>query len=269
MHRILVDHIPAAGGRLVVAGDEAEHAVRVKRLEPGDAAELLDGMGVVASARVESVQRGARGRGALLEVAIVHRFETPFPGVSPVVEVFTAVPKGPRADEMVDQLSQVGAACWSPLETARSVMEPREGKWSRLERIARESAKQCGRSWVMRLGRPATLTEALGSDGGPVVLADASGRPWSDDLTGALSVRVLIGPEGGWTPKELELARRSGARIVRFGPNVMRIETAAVAACAVLMARGRRETGPEVDEAALGSVGTMSRNRGKAPENES
>lgn len=235
VHRMYVhEGIPHTGERLIITGEEAEHAARVKRIAPGDRVQLLDGHGTVAAALVGRAgpERSGRGRVWILEVTVesVCRAQPPHPAV----EVWAATPKGSRVDELVEGLSQVGAAAWSPLAAERTVVTPRETKLERLERIAWESAKQCGRAWVLRIGRERTLAEGLASEPGVrVVVADASGAPY--DASGAAAVRILVGPEGGWSQSELEAARSSGATIARFGPHAMRIETAAVVAAAIVL----------------------------------
>ncbi|MDX9911993.1 MAG: RsmE family RNA methyltransferase [Phycisphaerales bacterium] len=233
-HRVMVDEaIPATGDILSVLGDEAQHAARVKRLEPGDTIELLDGSGRIATARIEGVSKD-RVHAWRLDARIEAIREEP-PG-RPRVEVWAAAPKGPRAEDMVDMLSQVGAASWVPLRAERSVVDPREGKLSRLGRVARESAKQCGRAWVMEVGEAREPAEAFEAEASLVIVADASGTPWSsadcDAVRRSERVRMLVGPEGGWSPREMDEFAAHGASVRRFGPHVMRIETAAIVACA-------------------------------------
>jgi 16S rRNA (uracil1498-N3)-methyltransferase len=229
--------IPDMGQVMAIAGDEAAHAIRVKRLEPGEAVCVMDGAGVIGEGRVERAIKGGKREGPTLEVRIGARREVAWPGVTPGVEVFAATPKGGRVDEMVDGLSQVGAAVWSPLQTERGVVDPREAKLARLERIAREAAKQCGRAWVLRIGGQKSFAEAIVGDGVRVVVADATGEAWAG-IKDQRPVRLLIGPEGGWTEQELAAARRAGVEVARFGVHTMRIETAAVAACAIIMSGG-------------------------------
>lgn len=247
MHAVMVDvEVPPVGEVLRIGGDEASHALRVKRLEPGQRLRVLDGAGFVAIARLTGTHKGGR-EGLVMEALIEQRDQSPFPGVSPWVDVLSATPKGARVDEMIDALSQVGAASWSPLETERGVVDPREHKLARLERIARESAKQCGRAWVLRIEGKQELDAAMRADHAgaacTIIMADATGEPWPSvaaSLAAAPRVRLLIGPEGGWTDAERQRARAAGARLVRFGPHVMRIEQAAAAASAVLMAGATR-----------------------------
>jgi 16S rRNA (uracil1498-N3)-methyltransferase len=238
LHRVWLDGPPPTPGDLLrLTGDEARHAVRVKRLAPGDHLELLDGAGLRAHAVVERTSTpGSGATGVWLDIRIASTGVAD--PVSPCLEVCSAVPKGPRAAELVEQLSQVGAASWRPLVAERSVVDPGDAKLDRLRRVALESAKQCGRPWVMAIDDEITLTAAL--DGpGPVIVADASGGPLRA-ATAPAPLRLLIGPEGGWTPRELDaIAAAPTATLARFGPHVMRIETAAVAAAAVIINAAR------------------------------
>lgn len=238
MHAILVEHIPPEPGEtLTIIGDEAHHAHRVKRVEPGQSMLAFDGAGRIAHTRLDTIEKLGK-QGWALHAMIESIEEHPPP--SPRVEVRTGVPKGPRLDTMIEGLSQAGAADWAPLITHRSVVDPREGKLHRMERIARESVKQCRRAWTMGIGAAEPLERALQpTQPMRLVVADASGEPptgivraIADDTD--IPVRILVGPEGGFEDHEIDAARRAGADIVCVGPHVMRIETAAVVVCALL-----------------------------------
>lgn len=238
MHRIFLPTLTAdlpIGSMVVVDAEEARHAIRVKRLEPGERVELFNAAGLVAGAALERIEKD-RDAGWIMGVRISEiRERAP---LTPRIEVFASAPKGDRLDQMIDQLSQVGAASWTPLITERTVVEPRAGKLERLERIAIESAKQCGRDWAIRIGEPVELATLLRSSARTIV-ADASGR---SAITPSVAdeTRLLVGPEGGWTPEELKTLANSGASIVRFGECIMRVETAAVAGVSIVMDVARR-----------------------------
>lgn len=235
VHRILLEKPDFAPGQEIrIEADEAHHAARSKRLRPGDPVELLNGNGLRAQATIEEIARDRTG--PVLRLRILSA-ETVRP-VSPRLTVMAATPKGGRADELVDSLAQVGAAAWRPLITARTVVDPRPTKLDRLSRVALEAAKQSGRAWMLQVGPPITLAQALAdthaAPGKTLVLADASGGPY--EPSGDPEIHLLIGPEGGFEPAELALARDAAAQIASFGPHVMRIETAAVAAAAIVLA---------------------------------
>ncbi len=196
----------APGARIVLEGPEATHLVRVKRLGEGDLIGLFDGRGTTAVGCIQGTGRaeeharegegrgggtrgkeewggrgkkggkgGRGGRGSERAVEVLINEARHVPALRPRLEICTAVPKGGaggRLDEMVDQLSQAGAAAVSPMVCARSVVEPREGghKMERLRRICVESAKQCARPWLMEIGGVVKFEEALAAPAGTVVL---------------------------------------------------------------------------------------------------
>ncbi len=237
IHRVFID---APGGvrqgDLTVEGEEAHHAARVKRLASGDPVEVLDGRGGVGLGRVEDIRKGGRGQWELrVAVHAVHEL----PPTTPRVEVWSAVPKGSRLEDLVAGISQVGAARWRPLECRQSVVEPREGKRARIERVAAEASKQCGRPWLMEVGPPAPFAEALApAPGIAIVMADAGGPAYA--ATRAPAIRLLVGPEGGWTDDERAATREAGVKLASFGPHTMRVETAALVGCAVILDLERR-----------------------------
>ena len=224
---------------------EAGHALEVLRLKTGDRLIGLDGRGAAWTLRVSASSRGR------IEVAAegpARREPRPGePGASlPWIEVALAWPKGSRAEELVDRLTQLGAAAIAPIVAARSAPGSRgisRNRLARLQRIAREACKQCGRTWLPVLHPPRTLPDLAGGEtillqpGAPSGLsAWARGRdpgerwPW----TAASPLRIVVGPEGGFAPEEEAGLLARGARAARLGPHALRIETAAEAGLAIL-----------------------------------
>jgi len=230
IHRLhvpeLLLHSPGPGAQLCIGSDEARHAVSVKRTAPGDTVELLDGLGAVATARVTD----ARKRTPLVvEILSLARRDP----VAPRVEIAAPIPKGDRLAQMIDQLSQAGAAAWIPLTTERAERTEKPLNLERLTRVATEAMKQSGRAHRLEIAEPLAVLDALES-GVPTLLADASGSRPLPPITGR--VRVLIGPEGGFTPAEIAAAAAADIAAITLGPHVMRIETAAVAAASITLA---------------------------------
>lgn len=220
----------AVGEVLLISGEEADHARRVKRLEVGDRVTLLTGQGTTALAEVADARRDFRVRLLSIESS---------PPITPAVDVLAATPKGPRLDDMIDALAQAGARSWRPLRTKLGVVDPREGKLARMERIAREASKQSLRAWDLALCEPIDFAAAIAeATPASLVIAHADAPPYT--RTGAAEIRLLIGPEGGWTPSELDQARHAGAVAASFGPHTMRIELAAPIACAIVLDIERR-----------------------------
>lgn len=204
--------------------DESHHASRVLRLKEGDAVEVFDGCGREGEGRIAFPSRDS----AIVRLTRLSEASPP----ATRIELAVAVPKGLRAEDMVNQLSQAGVSRFTPLLADRSVVKPGEGKRERLARAAVESAKQCGRAWLMEVGDPITIDAALRDAAATKLIAAPQHQGGRDvRLTEPTPrVLVLIGPEGGWTERELAQADAAGALRWRLGPHVMRIETAALAA---------------------------------------
>lgn len=225
------------GDPVELAPGEAEHALRVLRLGPGDRALGLDGAGGRYPLEIVRAKRSD------LE-AVLHAdpsFE-PAPGETgsrqPRVELAVAWPKKSRAEALVDRLVQLGAARIAPLIAARSAPGSERLARTRLERTAAEALKQCAGAWLPELEEPRGLAEELGRPGAPptFLLDPAAASSALDSLAGLsdrAAVRFLIGPEGGFEPAELAAARAAGAEPVWIGTRILRIETAAEAACAL------------------------------------
>jgi 16S rRNA (uracil1498-N3)-methyltransferase len=246
-----------SGDAVRLDDEQARHARKVLRLEAGDRVELLDGQGRIAEGVVAEI-----GGGSGVSIRITDRREAP--RSSPAIDLAVAIPKGDRAAVLVEKASELGADRLIPLVTERSVVDPGAGKVQRFGRIATESCKQCGRAWVMQVTEPIAIDRLIaeadhemkliadtGLDAGA---ADAGADPdlrealrsglsggGVQDLPNAIGgggrVIVLIGPEGGWTDQERNAAVSAGFRPWRIGPHVLRVETAALAALAILRRR--------------------------------
>lgn len=225
---------------LSLDADESHHAARVLRIKQGQEVALFDGKGFHALAIVQNVHKS--------QVVVSVTQADYSPPVSPQVWIAAAVAKGGRPDDMVDQLSQVSAAGWIPLLTARSVVDPRQSKMDKLRRAVIESAKQCGRRHLLEIADPISLTQALAEPAGLRLWAsthsdDHLEATLPDKLAQAVAnhqrVIIYVGPEGGWTREEETQAAEAGAIRWSLGPSVMRIETAAVVASALAMYMGK------------------------------
>jgi len=229
------------GGAPALAEGELHHALHVLRLEAGDEVIGLDGRGAAWPLRVIAV-----GRRALeLGVAGAAR-RVPAPGeagaAEPWVEVCASLPRGGRAEEMLDRLTQLGCARLLPLVGERTPPHGRElgaTRRARLARVAREACKQANRLWLPELADPlepsgvGALERAC-----TVVLDPEAARPlaaWIAERRGQRRWRALVGPEGGWTEGERDVLDALGLERARLAPHVLRIETAAELACGLLV----------------------------------
>lgn len=209
---------------------ESHHARNVLRLSAGAAVQLFDGRGTLAHAVIDRYDAGR----AICRVTR-SRHDPP---ITPLITVASAVPKGPRAEAMVDQLSQLGVDRFIPLAAEHSVAVPRPAKVEKFERLAIESAKQCKRLWLMEVEPPSGPASVWGRPEFDLkLIASPAGEPLpglGERLREARSVLVLIGPEGGWSRGEVSAAEEVGCRPWSIAPNVLRIESAAACAAAIL-----------------------------------
>jgi len=207
---------------------QSQHARKSLRLAVGDRVELFDGAGMVADGTVAAMKK-------TVTIDVVQRRHVP--PVEPAIDLAVALPKGARGDVLIEKASELGADRVIPLLTQRSVVELRPNKRDRFDRLCIESAKQCGRAYRMHLADPTPLDDLLTrADHDLRLIADpaADVQDLHTSLSAAARVLILIGPEGGWTQDEHAAAIRRGATPMRLGPHVMRIETAALAALAIV-----------------------------------
>jgi len=237
MHYVIAPELDPNLELVAIDGEQARHAIRVRRMQPGEPLVLLDGAGTSARATVESSDKNGPNASWRLLVRL-ERIQR-HPRQRPEIHVVCPAPKGDLLETMIDQLSQVGATSWRPLTSDRSEREPREGKLDRLGRVAQESAKQCGRAWFFEIEKQISLESALALPN--AVLADAQGLSPAELITQGLAdrqashIHVLIGPEGGFSSRERSLAQEAGLGMMNLGPHVLRIGTAAVVAASGLV----------------------------------
>ena len=226
--------LPAAGDLVGLDRDEAKHAVGVRRLGAGDRVTLFDGAG----GRADAVLTGDRDHDGGPVVRVESSARIPRP--EPDIVVGLAPPKGDRWSTALDMLGQLGVAAVVPLDTDHGVVDAAAVNRPRAARILLEACKQRRGAWVPALGEACAAAAFAGScvaEGRSVLVAEPGGTP----IGGVRGERlaVAIGPEGGFSPRELEAMRAAGARPVDLGEGVLRVETAAVAAVAALRAVAR------------------------------
>jgi len=205
--------------------DQARHLRKVLRARVGDPVELFDGAGGLATARIDHLDRDH----VRCRVQAAHWHERGRPWLT----VATAMPKGPRGETMIEQLSQLGVDRVAALRTQRSVVHPRPQKRERFEKAAIESAKQSGRLFLMEMTDTQPLQDAAGEPADVKLALAPRGQlqePERDRLRAASHVLLFIGPEGGFAEDELQTLQQSGAEPWTLSPTVLRIETAAVTA---------------------------------------
>lgn len=219
-----------AGARVALPDALAHHALRVLRLRAGETIALFNGQGGEYPAVLE-----IDGKAGYAQLGDFDPREAELAGRITLVQ---GLPSGDKMDWVVEKAVELGAARVSPIAAQRSVLQlsgPRlEKRVAHWQRIAQSAAEQCGRNRLMAVDAPQTLAEWLAepADGLRLLCHPEA----AEDLAGMLraapglpALTLLVGPEGGWSDKELDLARQAGVQAVRFGPRVLRTETAGLA----------------------------------------
>jgi 16S rRNA (uracil1498-N3)-methyltransferase len=221
--------VDAVLGSVTLSSDEAHHAQHVLRLDAGDEVRVFDGQGREWTGRIASLRRSAVSVDLTAEIAAV-----PEPPVR--VTVGVGVLKGQQMDAVVRDATMLGAWAIVPLETAHLAAGKKRPRLSgeHWHRVAVASAKQCGRAVVPVIEGPTTLPDLLARSGFgvTVMLVEPSARAsrarsLAEAAAAArpMTALVLIGPEGGWSEAELDLAANGGAQFATLGPRTLRAET--------------------------------------------
>jgi 16S rRNA (uracil1498-N3)-methyltransferase len=198
---------------------ESNHVHNVLRGGNGDFIEVVDGEGRLFAARLCSG----------VEVAVVEELEGPG-GADVEISLYQAVPKGGRMDFVVEKATEVGATRIVPLLAERGVVTPREGKVGRWRRVAEAAARQALRLGVPEVAEPVRFEDAASEVGERgVLLHNAPDLQPVEAVVGA-PVSLFVGPEGGWSDRELLFAEEAGITFGGLGPYRLRSETAGIVA---------------------------------------
>ncbi len=233
MHRFFAERIDSDTARLLP--QEARHALTVLRLKPGENIQLI-----LEDQLFHAVL-------AAVEPEVTAKLGDPLPSPEPGtrVTVYQGLPKADKVDWLAQKCTEAGAYAVRVMEMARSVSrlsgKDADKKAERWQRIAQEAAKQSGRAHVpaVEVIQPRKLAGLLAEH--KLVLV-----PWEEAHALSLGeavrahpeakdIAVIIGPEGGITPEEIETLRASGAVPVTLGPRIFRTETAGLAALIMLL----------------------------------
>ena len=218
---------PLALGEFILDGPEAHHLVHVRRFSTGDTVNLFNGDGREYEAEIREISK----KRVVLNLL---RMRTPQRELGFVLHIGAALPKGDRADFLIEKLTELGVTDFTPLLTERSVVLPKESKTEKLQRAVIEASKQCGRNVLLRVHPPARLERWCQLQS--IMEAKWIAHP-TDELGGSKEairggIAVAIGPEGGFSDEEVAAAERAGFRRLGLGPRILRVETAAVAIAA-------------------------------------
>ncbi|MDD4870721.1 MAG: RsmE family RNA methyltransferase [Kiritimatiellae bacterium] len=241
MHRCYVDSTFWNDSEMILPPASEHHLINVLRVSAGEMVELFDGKGRDAVARV-AIEKGRR---AVLKVEESSFVKPPLFSVS----LIQALPKGTKMDLIVEKATELGVTKIYPMITERVVVRMndsarKEERRERWQRITISAAEQSGVKWIPEVKPVMTIEEAVSAGRDSDVFIVGALASNARLLHGVLSemrkkksvtASLLIGPEGDLTPLELKMAIDAGAIPVSFGPNVFRVETAALFGLSVLI----------------------------------
>ena len=233
-----------------LSGPEAFHVIKVLRYVKGQTIVLFDGKGGRFEGLIEDVAPDGVVSGKVTSVLKADDARAPVR-----VHLYLGLLKASHWDYALEKGTELGAASFTPLLTPRTVVllhevERARSKQDRWARVVMAAAKQCGRGELPAVKEPLAFRDAIRStkEQGLCLLAweGMKGSSAGESLravlreadqargAGPLDVHVFIGPEGGFTEEEIELAETEGATLFGLGPRTLRAETAALAAVALV-----------------------------------
>jgi 16S rRNA (uracil1498-N3)-methyltransferase len=218
-------------GEYTLTGAEAHHLSAVRRFGQGDCVTLFNGDGNDYPAEVVATGK----KTVTLNVLRVELADRELPHH---LVVAAALPKGDRADFLIEKLTELGVSRFVPLSTSRAIVQPRASIVDKFSRAVIEASKQCGRNRLMHIDPPRSLSALLAlTDLPPTRLLLHTEASSLLPTSNAGGVVVAVGPEGGFSPEEVAAATQVGWLLVSLGKRVLRVETAAIAAAALLGSR--------------------------------
>jgi 16S rRNA (uracil1498-N3)-methyltransferase len=239
MHRFFAEKGDISGEIALLRSEEAAH-IKVLRLKTGDEIELIDGQGHRFLGEISQINGTQRE----IREAFAH-IKQELPSNEPKIQVtvYQGLPKAAKAELVVQKCTELGVFAYAPVQMHRCDVKLSQGakKLDRLQKIALEAAKQSGRARIPHIYEAMPIENALEM----MKEHDLLLAPWEKggisfdeavkSTPEALSIGVVIGPEGGITEEEIALLREAGAVIITMGSRILRTETAAIGALAALM----------------------------------
>ncbi|HOK95514.1 MAG TPA: RsmE family RNA methyltransferase [Anaerohalosphaeraceae bacterium] len=215
---------------------ESAHLCRVLRGKPGTRVELFDGKGTLAAGIVSRIEK----KQVYVRIQTIHQIR---PRETGRIILAISYAKGQRFDWLVEKCTELGVDHIAAVLFDRTVKLGSPTIAERIDKIAIAASKQCGRLFLPVISGPAGLRESLDFlrtmyANAALLFGDPHGQPLHQNQSDSAGrdFIVLIGPEGGFTETEIEVLQNAGALPVCLNPNILRIETAAAAFCAVLAA---------------------------------
>jgi len=219
--------------------DEYRHFITVLRKKPGELIDFLDGQGGKYTGRIIAIDSGNNSFQAEVETYRNCRAN------SPTITLAMALPKGKKFVFIIQKAAELGIQKIIPLECHYSVKllptaRDKERKFIQWQKTALEAIKQCGNPYLPEIKHPIPLTSLnlpSGKNFVKLLFHGAAAEGISTQaaaLARAREVFMIIGPEGGFSPEEIEFSCRHGCQAISLGSTVLRLETATIVATAIV-----------------------------------
>ena len=231
MPRFFIDKSQIEDSSLFIIGDDARHIARSLRMAVGDEVTVSDGEGGEYFCKLTKIRDDRCD--LVIEEQRRSKSEPKYE-----ISLFMAYPKSDKLELIVQKAVELGANKIIPFESSRCIKKPKAEKalekTSRLERIAEEAAKQCGRALLPKVSLPLSFAEAVKSASEYELSLFCYEGDGTRSLKSILSsfenapknIAVMIGSEGGFSPEEAALAANAGMQQTNLGPRILRCETA-------------------------------------------
>lgn len=219
---------------IVIEGEEANHIIKVLRMHEGENLTIFDGEGNCADGVIEKIEN---------KTVFVKALERYPSHTEPELKItlFQGIPKNPKMDLIIQKATELGVTRIVPVNTKRIVAKiEKEAKIERLQKIAFEASKQCGRAYVPNVSNPISFDEAVEQ----MKKFDAAIIPYECEKDGKMgdvlpkgikNLAIIIGPEGGFEESEVKKAAEAGVKPVTLGKRILRTETAGLIASAIAL----------------------------------
>ncbi|MCX7710420.1 MAG: 16S rRNA (uracil(1498)-N(3))-methyltransferase [Clostridia bacterium] len=239
MPRFFVDKSNVRGDTIFITGEDVGHIKKVLRLRPGENIIICDGNGTDYLSEIQSIEQDK-------VIAGINAVEKNLSEPPIDIVLFQGLPKSDKMDFIIQKSVELGVNSIVPVSTERTVVKidtkkDADHKVVRWQRIALEAAKQCNRGIVPKIEAPVTFEQALNA----IKNFDISLIPYEKENQNKLNntlqkqnlkrIAVFIGPEGGFSEKEIQRSKESGTIPVTLGPRILRTETAGIMVLSILM----------------------------------
>ena len=241
MHRFVVDPANIKDDEVLIEGHDLIHLKNVLRLKPKDIIHVFDGSGMEYVSAIVSVNEN----NALARIQSSYKSETE-PELR--VTLFQGIPKGDKMDLIIQKTVELGVHKIVPMMTERTVVKLKEKdiakKVNRWSRIAKESAKQCGRAYIPQLVHPIEfqhLPDMLKEYDASILLYENESKKCLKEVLKCYTINkiddisIIVGPEGGFAHQEIETYRNLGYDTVGLGRRILRTETASISTLSIIM----------------------------------